>query len=159
MSRHDLQPTEDMVLWLENTKNSLKQTMWEHCGITRTQKGLSKALGDLCLMSEKVKAMKNCCSLNSDILELLNMVTVAELIVYCAFNRKKSHGLHFIKETDQSQPLSHPKEVVLQQASLMKWKEVSKKKQQSRRTPFPVENCDKLRQTVAAKSTNGCRHH
>lgn len=76
--------------------NLLKNIMWDYVSIVRHEEGLKKALLKIDDLKNKIKKVK----LNGIVeiqkyFELKNMITVAEMIIRCALERKESRGAHY----------------------------------------------------------------
>jgi len=90
--------------------DELRRFMWDYVGIVRTNKRLGAGLTTGGFAATGNRRILWPLRVTSDLLELRNLVTVAELIIRSAQLRKESRGLHFTldyPQTDDSQPPSN----------------------------------------------------
>ncbi len=77
----------------ESILQELKQLMWDKVGIIRNQENLLKAKEQIECLKEQFTYTYKCP--NRSNYELRNLLTIAELVVEFALNRKESRGAHY----------------------------------------------------------------
>ena len=91
--------------------DELRRFMWDYVGIVRTDKRLERALNRVKLLQEEIVEYYGNFRVNNDLIELRNLVTIAELTIECALNRKESRGLHYT--LDYPETLEYSNDTIL----------------------------------------------
>ncbi len=76
----------------------LRRTMWDYVSIMRTTKRLERARTRIANLAKEIHDYYWNFSVDPRLLELRNLIQIAELVVACALQRKESRGLHAIAE-------------------------------------------------------------
>ena len=89
----------------------LRRLMWENVGIVRSGASLTQAAERLQQLEQRLDDEWDDGRLRPDVLELRNLVTVAQLITTSAIQRRESRGLHFNRDYPAMQ--SNPRDTAL----------------------------------------------
>ena len=96
---------------IQHNWHELRLFMWDYVGIVRTNKRLERAMHRINLLKDEVQEYYSNFRVSNNLLELRNLLQVAELIVKSAMLRHESRGLNY--NLDYPGQESQPKPTIL----------------------------------------------
>jgi len=101
----------DEEVVIQQSWREIRQFMWNFVGIVRTTKRLERAKHRIDLLRREVDDYYGHFRVTPDLIELRNLLEVADLIVRSALSRHESRGLHYT--TDYPEMLADARDTVL----------------------------------------------
>ncbi len=103
---------EEWVL-VEHNRDELRKTMWDYVGIVRSLFRLERAQRRMDLLLREVQEFYRRSRINAPLVELRNLVILADLIIKSAYSRRESRGLHFMSDFPQPDAQQPPQDTVM----------------------------------------------
>lgn len=91
---HVLTESDDQIL-VSQDWDEIRLTMTNYVGIVRSDKRLQRALRRILIIRDEVEEYWANYKINTDVVELYNLLEVAELIIRSAIERRESRGIHY----------------------------------------------------------------
>lgn len=101
---------EEWVL-IEHDRDEIRSIMWDYVGIVRSSARLERARRRIDLLINEIAEFYWKTRINEPLVELRNLVIMADLIVRCAQMRRESRGLHYM--TDYPESSDNPQDTLL----------------------------------------------
>jgi L-aspartate oxidase len=112
---------EEWVL-VAHDRGEVTSIMTDYVGIVRSDLRLERALRRILAIAKEVEDFYKRTKISAGLLELRNLVAVAQLVVRCARYRKESRGLHYTTDYPERDDVNWKKDTIMQSSRLSKKK-------------------------------------
>jgi L-aspartate oxidase len=85
----------DELVVIHQVWEEIRRFMWNYVGLVRTHRRMKRARRRIALVQEEIDAYYWDFKVTTDLIELRNLATVADVVVQCALRRRESRGLHY----------------------------------------------------------------
>ena len=107
----------DELVVVSHNWDEIRRTMWDYVSIVRTNKRLQRALKRITNLQEEIHEFYWDFKVTSDLLELRNIATTAEVIVRSALERHESRGLNYNLDYPEANPVLAQHDTVLRRST------------------------------------------
>ncbi|HXZ87743.1 MAG TPA: L-aspartate oxidase [Candidatus Binataceae bacterium] len=107
--------------------DEIRRLMWNYVGIVRSDRRLDRALRRIQLLKEEIHSYYWDHLIDSDLIEVRNLVTVAELVVRCAIARKESRGLHYTIDYPERDDVHWLRDTIIRRSDVLPQASVSQR--------------------------------
>lgn len=102
---------EDVII--SHSWDEIRRVMWDYVGIVRTNKRLERAQLRMNILKSEISEFYCSFRVSKNLIELRNLVLIAELIIQSARLRQESRGLHYTLDYPKTDDMNFLSDTIL----------------------------------------------